>query len=250
MTKKIQILLKKELKKYQAFHAYTKQHSLPRTPLHPRFWPKEWKTTYYKEYPRLDKIVLPKPKPPKKSLFTALSERKSTRGFSKEPLTINQISDLLFYSAGERKNTSPHYSGRFYPSGGARYPLEIYILSRNSELPYGIYHYNVRFHSLEMLSQEKLYFKEIINQKWVFTASILIVITGVFERNIVKYNDRGYRHVLVESGHIAHNFYLNAAAYHVAISGVGGYVDDTLHHMLDVDGIDESVIYVLAIGNF
>jgi SagB-type dehydrogenase family enzyme len=137
-------------------------------------------------------------------------------------------------------------SAKIYPSGGARYPLEIYLFSLNSE------HRKesiiiIFVHSLEILSQENSTKGSII-KKWALAGS-MIVITGVFERNIVKYGDRGYRHVLVEAGHIAQNFYLNAAAEDIAISGIGGYVDDDFHKLLDVDGIEESVIYILTTGN-
>jgi len=41
---------------------------------------------------------------------------------------------------------------RFYPSAGARYPLEIYpIIFSSSDLEQGIYHYNSRDHSLELI---------------------------------------------------------------------------------------------------
>ena len=251
MIEKVKILLRKKLKKYQEFHAITKQESFLRNNPTSSILPKGRTTIYYKEYPRLDKIVLPDPHPYNKTIFSVLSQRKSTQGFSKKQLTLEEISNLLFYSAGERNSSEPHFSRRFYPSAGALYPLEIYILSLNTELSQGTYHYNVKSHSLEILSQKILSFKEsIFNYKWIFTAAMFIVMTGVFQRNVIKYGDRGYRHILVEAGHVAQNFYLNAAAENIAISSIGGYRDDDLNKMLDVDGIEESAIYVLAIGSF
>jgi len=50
-----------------------------------------------------------------------------------------------------------------YPSAGARYPLEIYVVILNSkEIPEGIYHYNVKWNTLELL--EKGDFKQIITE--------------------------------------------------------------------------------------
>ncbi len=235
---------------WEKFHQKTKFKKWSPFP-DPSTWPKSWITTYFKDYPRLDKIILPAPQNFENvSLQEVLLSRKSTRNFSEEPLSLEQISNLLFYSAGLRDNIPPWVGNRTYPSPGGRYTLEVYLISQNSELPLGIYHYNLRAHSLDILLDmasfdNPFYF----NQPWTEQSSIIILITAIFARNTIKYGQRGYRHVLEEAGHMGQNFYLVGTGLNIGISGIGGYLDDELNSLLDVDGIKETVIYVLGAGN-
>lgn len=214
-------------------------------------WPAEWKVVLFKEYPRLDKIILPKPLlAPDIRLAEVFYKRLSSRKFSRQGLDLQQMSNFLFFSAGLRSNLPPWVANRFYPSPGGRYTLETYLISLNSDLPRGVYHYNLREHSLEILQELKRFKKDYyFNQNWIDQASCIILVTATFNRNTIKYGLRGYRHVLVESGHLGQNFYLVGSALDLSLCAIGGYLDDRLNHLLDIDGITETVIYPIAIGN-
>lgn len=234
---------------YQKFHEKTKFTKLGRN-VHPKFWPQEWKTIFYKAYPRFEEIVLPKPDLSAKISFeNTLKSRRSYRTFSKKSLSLAKLSSFLYYSAGLSPNKIGLPQRRFYPSPGGRFSIEIYIVSLNSELPKGVYHYYVKNNSLEkLLDFKKGDLKSLSNQYWIKKAGCLIIMTTIFKRNTNKYGERGYRHVLVEAGHIGQNLYLLATALNLAVCGVGGYIDDNVNKFLDIDGKNESVIYVLAVG--
>lgn len=248
MKKNLRILLGQPNSIVEKFHQKTKLKKLPAN-IDQKLWPSEWKTTFFKEYPRLDKIILPEPENLNEiSLEKALMMRKSTRSFSSKQLSLEKISKILFYSAGLRDNLPPWIGNRTYPSAGARYPLEVYLVSQRSELASGIYHYNLRTHSLEILETGKFNATRNFSGEWTET-SIFILITAIFNRNMIKYSVRGYRHILEEAGHLSQNFYLVAAALDIGICGLGGYLDDRINEILDIDGVSESVIYSLALGN-
>lgn len=231
----------------EQFHEHTKITKLSRKPDDPSKWPQAWKTIFLKEYLRLDKIVLPEPDLDDTSLKEALVKRSSQRQYSQKPLSLEDLSTLLYFSAGSKDPTG--LSGRFYPSAGGRYPLEVYLISQNSELPRGVYHYNIRYHSLEtLLILDKFNADDYFNQDFIKKASIIILLTAHFKRNTIKYGQRGYRHVISEAGHIGQNFWLISTALDLAICGVGGYLDDKLNELLDIDGLKETVIYVLIVG--
>lgn len=242
-------LLRKELRPFEEFHKKTinKRHPSEKRK-NPVNWPREWKITYFKEYQRLEKIILPNPTPSPKLLSKILYERKTTRNFAKTSCSIEQISNLLYFSSGLSSKNKTRFN-RFYPSGGARYPIETYLVSLNSELERGVYHYNLRGHTLEFLTKNLKLLKGALQDEWMYKASFLVILTAVFGRNIMKYSERGYRYILIESGHVAQNFYLNATAEGLGISGVGGYLDEQINQLLDIDGIKESVVYVLVSGN-
>lgn len=247
---KLKTLLQKPSLAFEKYHQSTKIKKLG--PMDdPKDWPKSWKTVYFKDYPRLDKIILPDPASLNNTLLEdVFMKRKSSRSFSKKPLTLEQLSNLLYYSAGLRDNKFPYLANRFYPSPGARYPLEVYLISQNSDLPVSLYHYNVRSHSLEiLLTMRHFRYLRYFNQDWIAKASCIVLITAVFERNTMKYGDRGYRQIMQEAGHLGQNFYLISTALDIGICGIGAYPDDKINKLLGIDGVRETVVYVLAIGN-
>lgn len=247
---KISSLLGKPGKIYEKFHFKTKLAVLPEEDSIKEKKPaKIWTKTYFKSYARFDESKLPKPVLPNLTLSKALFERKSKRRFSRRRLTVNQISSLLYYSAGLRNNSPPWQANRFYPSGGARYPLEVYVLSIDSELPFGLYHYYLKNHSLEFLPFLQTFkYSNYFNQRWITNTKSLLLISAVFKRTTLKYGDRGYRNILLEAGHLGQNFYLTAAALNLSCCAIGGYIDDAINGLLEIDGINESIIYAFTLG--
>ncbi len=248
---KINHLIGKPVAAYENFNELIKINEMSDGDgeIDPQKWPVEWKTIYYKSYGRFKEIILPKPKLNSRQSFTSvLINRKSTRSFSKRSVNLQKISDLLYYSAGINKKLQD-FESRFYPSPGARFPLEVYVLSLNTSLEKGLYHYYVKNHSLERLFDfDKKDFPKILAAPWAKDAGFIIFISAVFIRNTMKYRDRGYRMLIAESGHMAQNFYLSAALCDLGICAIGGFVDNEINKILELDGVEESVIYTLIVG--
>src|SRR3989344_201735 len=166
----------------------------PPIPADVKDWPDEWKTTYYKAYPRLPKINL-EDDPPVVDFFELIKKRKSRRDFARTPLSKEELSTLLKYSCG---NTEPMENGRFHraqASGGARFPIEVYpiVFRSGADLKAGLYHYNVKDHKLDVLWDREFSDEDIGNiftYPWVKDAAIGIVMTAVFSRNQNKYGER------------------------------------------------------------
>ena len=214
-------------------------------------WPIEWKTTYYKYYPRFKKIALPAAKPT--GIFSELIEKRVTdRTFAKDALTIEKLSALLKYSCGITDDADG-FSRRAHPSGGARYPLEVYPIIFNGceGVPAGAYHYNVKKHALDTLAKRSFLKDDIATlsgYEWVQRSSMLLVITAVFWRSQMKYGERGYRYIMLEAGHVGQNVYLSSVALGLKCSGLGGTHDENIEKLLNLDGIGESLVYALAVG--
>ncbi len=226
-------------------------------PPHPRGWPQTWVDIHFKKYPRQNTIKLPKASAisniRKCSLASALLNRASGRAFAQKGISLHVLSDLLFYSVGIKTVPDGDWnkSKRMYPSGGARYPIEVYIAALKPDgFPAGLYHYNFKNHSLEILQTKNLR-HEISNcfgDVWVPDAGIVIFMSAMFGRSEVKYKSRGLRHIFIEAGHIGQNFYLNATALGLSCCGLGGHVDHLVNELLDLDGWNESIVNTIAIG--
>src|SRR5207245_9426145 len=138
------------------------------------------------------------------------------------------------------------------PSGGARYPLEIFFHSATIEgLQAGLYHYNPAENHLRFLRKGDATNK--IAEAMAYPdlaagASLLVFITAVFERSIFKYGDRGYRFILLEAGHVAQNINLVTNALGLGGTNIGGFFDRQIDDFLGLDGVTHSTIYMIAIG--
>ena len=248
---KTDTLFFEQLRASQAFHFETAIDSfkgLKPTPYEK--WPLAWKKVFYKAYPRLKQIRLPEAQELNINLFDVLKSRESQRDFSAQPITKEELSTLCFFSFGAYKRGEQ--IKRFYPSAGGRYPLEVYPVILNAHgIPEGIYHYHVLTHSLEKILAppfKKLFWQQ-LNQNWLHQTAVVFVVTAVFERSEMKYGNRGYRHILTEYGHLAENIYLLSSALKIGCCSVGGFLDEGIDELLDLDPIDESVVGVLAVGH-
>ncbi len=222
-------------------------------PLDEQEWPDEWKIVEFKEYPRMPKRPLPEPEPIRGVLDEILLRRRSRQSFDPRiPITAQTLSSLLYWSSGiSIGRGEPSASRRFYPSGGASYPLEIYFYFRgNDMIPQGMYHYNVRHHCLERLPIEepKPWINSLVTYPWVRDAALVLFITAVFGRATRKYRERGYRFGLLEAGALMQNFYLVTEALNLGCCAVGSPFDGKVEAALEIDGRDEAAVLALAIG--
>lgn len=160
---------------------------------------------------------------------------------------------MLLTTAGiNQKRKNIDYSRRSYPSAGARYPLEIYIIPLRVEgLEGGVYHYNVKENSLEELYMQNMdgwILEATGGENWICDANFLVIITGVPDRSRIKYGERGFRYMLIETGHLAQNICLLSDSFGLETCPIGGFIESKIISLLDIDNIKEYPLYMLAIG--
>lgn len=205
----------------------------------------------YEGYPI---IKLPKPVSSLQApLSDVLDRRQSARDFVSTAISLNQLGTLLHYAYGIRqRNEDFPRSFRFTPSGGGLFPLELYLYSHSLEGQHaGLYHYNPLHHHLSLLRkghQEALLSESMIQGDIVVQASVVVFLTAIFERSIFKYGDRGYRFILMESGHVAQNLNLVSGALGLGCLNIGGFFDRKVDAFLGLDGVTHSTLYLVALG--
>jgi SagB-type dehydrogenase family enzyme len=179
-------------------------------------------------------------------LTRALAERRSVRTFQDAPLTLAEVSQLLWAAQGVTQ-TSPAPAGwrrewgawsggrRTAPSAGALYPLETYLLATSVDgLAPGVYHYIPRAHALERTgacgSGELA--GAALGQTAIADAPAVVVFTGVYARAASKYGDRAERYVHIEVGAAAENLLLQATALGLGGVFMGAFRDDAVSDVL------------------
>ncbi len=205
----------------------------------------------YKSYARAKRIALPSPGHEGLSVERALRERRSVRNYSSEPMTLDQLAQLLFAAQG----VTGHMYGeplRTAPSAGALYPFEIYVVANNVEaLDKGIYHYAVREHQLELVKAGDFrgdITGAALQQEMLGDADVAFVLAAVIDRTRHKYGERGFRYVYMEAGHISQNIYLQAVSLGLGSVGVGAFLDHEVSELIGLDGENEVPIYLHAVG--
>ncbi len=217
-------------------------------------WQLDWtrKPGTYKQYPSAPRVQLDEPdREGGAPLWSVLAGRRSVRHFSTEPLTKAELSQLLWASQGITK-VRQGYAFRTAPSAGALYPVETYVVVHAVEnVESGVYHYAVAEHELEQLRAGDFRLevaKAALDQEMAYHAHVIFIWTGVFARSKWKYQQRAYRYVYLDAGHIAQNVALAAVGLELGSCQIGALYDDEVNALVDVDGMDESVVYMTVVG--
>ncbi len=205
----------------------------------------------YKEYPEAAIIKLPPARPLAATLGESLSKRASARSFSDRAMALTEAAALLNAADGIT-HTLSQYALRSAPSGGALYPIELYLVaSRVDSLQPGIYHFRVVDSSLEAIRDGEFgaaLAEAAVDQEWIESAPIVLALTARFERSTQRYADRGYRYTYIEAGAICQNIYLAATALAMGTTAVGAFYDDKVNEILNVDGREEAALLLLPVG--
>ena len=214
-----------------------------------------YETPRFKENPEAETIALPRPTLPEMSLREVIPLRFSCRQFATEPIELRDLGNLLHSAYGVLDTIElwGEFCERPVPSGGGLYPLEFYVINQHVQgLSAGVYHYVPLVHQLEVVRPDPLpsmlTAEMFLGQPYLIEAAAIVVLTAVVERSLWKYEDRGYRYILLEAGHAAQNLNLCAAASSLASLNLGGFFDDDLSALLVLDPDQEIVLYGVAVG--
>jgi SagB-type dehydrogenase family enzyme len=211
----------------------------------------------YKTYPSSRKFSLPPTSGHKTPIFRTMLQRRTTREFSGESITLNQLSTIAFYTWGKVSTYKTREFGpllhKASPSAGARHPIEAYaVINKVDNIPPGIYHYSVKDHSLELLKPGDFRDKCIefaAGQRWVRNASAFFIMTAAVSRTAWKYRTpRVYRALLLDAGHLSQSFLLASTALGLGTFCIGIISDVTIERELGINGIDEIALFAVGVG--
>ena len=209
-----------------------------------------------KRFPGAKRIALPRLRADQ-SLSRILLERRTWRRFSRAPLPLTSLGQLLGLTNGVQQWATLRGQGdlplKTSPSGGARHPLEMYVCARRVEgLRPGIYHYASDRHRLELVAGHarpvriQRYFP---TQFWYEDAAAVVFFTAVVSRYLWKYTTaRAYRALLIEAGHQCQTFCLAATDLGLAPFCTMALHDAHIEEDLGIDGVSEAVLYAAGVG--
>jgi SagB-type dehydrogenase family enzyme len=199
-------------------------------------------------------------------LAVVMEGRRSERNYGTEPVTAEELGELLYRTARVRAvivpppvqgpgtvrepgtdqepsggQRDPRLSDRPYPAGGACYELELYLTVREcAGIPRGIYHYDPGRHRLELVNADHKMADQLLLSAAEATGigalpPVLITMTARFQRLSWKYEGIAYATVLKDVGVMLQNLYLVCTAMGLAPCALGALNLDLSARALGTD---------------
>jgi len=173
------------------------------------------------------------------SLEQAMKQRRSRRHNDAAPLAPEILGQLLWAAQG----VTDSKGHRTAPSAGARYPLELYVLTAE-----GAFHYLPRQHALKRVRDADVratLWKDVYARPWLSDSPAIFIFTAVYQRTSSKYGAKAERFVHIEVGHAGQNLLLQATALGLHCVGIGAFHPVRVKKTLGFLG---DPVYVIAVG--
>jgi SagB-type dehydrogenase family enzyme len=183
----------------------------------------------------------------------AIYKRVSVRAYSDKPLSLSELSHLLWCTQGVKQVSPRPVTLRTVPSAGARHCFETYVLANKVEgLKPGIYRFLAGQHKLQEVNLEpdaaEKVTKACLDQRFILGSAVTFIWTAVAYRMMWRYGERGFRYMHLDAGHVCQNLYLSAEPIGCGVCAIAAFDDDALNQALGLDGVDKFAVYVGVVG--
>lgn len=188
------------------------------------------------------------------NLYKLINDRKSSRVYTGESMSLLQLSFLLWATQGIKAIRGKGYATlRTVPCGGARHEFETYLLISNVEgLKSGAYHYLPFEHAVEYINDVAdipgKISASLSGQKWASKANVVFYWSMVAYRAEWRYGIYAHRTALIDSGHIGQNLYIACTGLDLGTCGVAAFAHETCSELFGLDGEDEYMVYCAPVG--
>jgi SagB-type dehydrogenase family enzyme len=186
-------------------------------------------------------------------LTAAIGRRRSRRRFLDTPLSLEEVSFLLWATQGIQQMLPSGNARRTVPSAGCRHALETYLSAhRITGLKPGLYRYLPAEHQLLLEYPDDELNRKIVpatlGQPFTGKAAAVFIWTAVPERMEWRYDIAAHKVILLDAGHVCQNLYLACEAIGAGTCAIAAYHQEHIDRLVGVDGEDEMVIYLAPVG--
>jgi len=186
----------------------------------------------------------------------AIGQRRSRRGYTGEPLTLEELSFLLWATQGVRKVAdvpTGQITFRTVPSGGARHEFETYlIVNRIDGVPPGLYRYLPMEHKLLFVRADERLPERIgtacCGQEFVGEGAVVFIWAAIPYRMEWRYSIVAHKVIAIDAGHVCQNLYIAAESIGAGTCAIGAYHQDEVDALVGLDGEEEFTVYLAPVG--
>ena len=245
LTRKYRSFLKDTIRKEVDFSKTDQHRGLAPPPIE-KPYPK---TARRIDLPPLDKLG----ELGRMDLASAILKRESRRSYRAEPMTLEELSFLLWATQGIRQRIDSGHALRTVPSAGCRHAFETYLCVLNiGGLDQGLYRYLPVEHQLLFeFTEENLNLrivKAVLGQPYPGKAAVTFVWTAIPYRMEWRYGMAAHKVIAIDAGHVCQNLYLACEAIGAGTCAIAAYDQEGMDELLRIDGEDESTIYLASVG--
>ncbi len=189
------------------------------------------------------------------NILQVLAQRKSSRVYTREPVTLPALSFLLWAQQGVRGLRGKKYATlRTVACGGARHEFECYVAALNvAGLKPGLYHYLPMAHAIELLGEPERLAETVgsvlAQQDWCGKAGAVFFYSVVPCRAEWRYSADAHRVILIDAGHITQNLYIACSAFHLGACAIAALDTDACDVLFGLDGQEEFIFYAATAGS-
>ncbi len=186
-------------------------------------------------------------------ITSAIRKRESCRSYRPEPLSLKELSFLLWATQGIKRKLDPGHAFRTVPSAGCRHALETYLCILNVEgIEPGIYRYlpiehQILFEFTEENLQHRMV-QAVLGQPYPGEAAVTFIWTTIPYRMEWRYGLAAHKVIAIEAGHVCQNLYLACESIGAGTCAIAAYDQEGIDRILGIDGQDEFTIYLASVG--
>lgn len=193
----------------------------------------------------------------KENIYQCIKERRSTRFYSDESITLKELSYLLWATQGITSTNNSGITFRTVPSSGGTHSFETYLfIMRVEGIKNGVYRYLPVEHKLlfmfELNNIEEKVDAVTLDQPFVPNfakkAAVLFAWSAIPYRSEWKFDITAHKKILIDIGHVCQNLYLASESVEAGACAIGIYDQKMMDELLELDGDEEFIIYLAAVG--
>jgi SagB-type dehydrogenase family enzyme len=184
-------------------------------------------------------------------LENIINNRRSKRQYDNKPITLNQLSYLLWSTQGITA-TKGNSNLRAVASAGNCHCFNTYIIPNMVEgLDKGLYLFNSVSNSLGLVKSGDLSTEltsACLNQKMTSECAVCFVWTAVTPKMTNRYGLRGYRYMFIDAGHVGAHLQLACEDVGLGSCNIAAYMDDMIAELLGLETDKELPVYIGVAG--
>ena len=204
------------------------------------------------DLPKISKDVVSK-----ENIYECINVRRSTRFYSDESLSLDELSYLLWATQGITSITKNGCTLRTVPCSGATHTFETYLfIMRVEGLKQGVYRYLPVEHKLLFMFEldkidqkiDAITLDQPFVPNFVKKASVMFAWSTTPYRSEWQYDISAHKKILIDIGHVSQNLYLTSESIGAGACAIGIYDQKLIDDILELDGDEEFIIFMGAVG--
>ena len=197
------------------------------------------------------------PKIVKKDMYQSIKDRRSTRLYSEESISLGELSYLLWATQGITMTTKSGLTLRTVPCSGATHSFETYLLVMGVKgLEQGAYRYDSIGHNLLFMFKldqisnqvDAITLEQPFVPNFVKKAAVVFAWSTLPYRSEWKFDITAHKKILIDIGHVCQNLYLGSESLDLGACAIGIYDQEKIDALLELDGDEEFILYMAAVG--